>query len=74
MDLFVVAHTLGWFGKALILRDYWFCWIISIAFELCEYSLQHQLNNFAECWWDHVCIYLYDIPNVLINILFKVDT
>jgi len=18
-----------------------------------EYSLQHQLNNFAECWWDH---------------------
>ncbi|CEG66570.1 hypothetical protein RMATCC62417_03121 [Rhizopus microsporus] len=53
MDLFVVAHTLGWFGKALILRDYWFCWIISIAFELCEYSLQHQLNNFAECWWDH---------------------
>lgn len=74
MDLFVVAHTLGWFGKALILRDYWFCWIISIAFELCEYSLQHQLNNFAECWWDHVCICLYDIPNILINILFKVDT
>lgn len=54
MDIFVVAHAVGWFGKALILRDYWFCWIISIAFELCEYSLEHQLNNFAECWWDHV--------------------
>ncbi|KAI9478057.1 MAG: phosphatidylserine synthase 2 [Benjaminiella poitrasii] len=53
MDIFVVAHTVGWFGKALILRDYYFCWIISIAFELCEYSLEHQLNNFAECWWDH---------------------
>ncbi|CAO0789439.1 unnamed protein product [Mucor circinelloides] len=53
MDIFVVAHAVGWFGKALILRDYWFCWIISIAFELCEYSLEHQLNNFAECWWDH---------------------
>ncbi|KAG0767124.1 hypothetical protein G6F29_004134 [Rhizopus arrhizus] len=53
MDLFVVAHALGWFAKALILRDYWFCWIISVSFELCEYSLQHQLNNFAECWWDH---------------------
>lgn len=54
MDIFVIAHAVGWFGKALILRDYWFCWIISIAFELCEYSLEHQLNNFAECWWDHV--------------------
>lgn len=53
LDIFVIAHALGWFGKALILRDYWFCWIISIAFELCEYSLEHQLNNFAECWWDH---------------------
>ncbi|KIY51523.1 phosphatidylserine synthase 2 [Fistulina hepatica ATCC 64428] len=53
MDIFCIAHTLGWLGKALILRDYWFCWILSIAFELAEYSLQHQLANFAECWWDH---------------------
>ncbi|KAG7445614.1 PSS-domain-containing protein [Guyanagaster necrorhizus] len=48
LDVFCVAHTLGWFGKAMILRDYWFCWILSIAFELAEYSLQHQLANFAE--------------------------
>lgn len=27
LDIFCVAHTLGWFGKALILRDYWFCWV-----------------------------------------------
>ncbi|TFK34762.1 phosphatidylserine synthase 2 [Crucibulum laeve] len=53
LDIFCVAHALGWFGKAMILRDYWFCWILSIAFELAEYSLQHQLANFAECWWDH---------------------
>lgn len=53
VDVFCVAHALGWFGKAMILRDYWFCWILSIAFELAEYSLQHQLANFAECWWDH---------------------
>ncbi|ESK85418.1 phosphatidylserine synthase 2 [Moniliophthora roreri MCA 2997] len=53
IDVFCLAHTLGWFGKAMILRDYWFCWILSIAFELAEYSLQHQLANFAECWWDH---------------------
>ncbi|KJA23276.1 hypothetical protein HYPSUDRAFT_40085 [Hypholoma sublateritium FD-334 SS-4] len=53
VDIFCLAHALGWFGKAMILRDYWFCWILSIAFELMEYSLQHQLPNFAECWWDH---------------------
>jgi len=53
IDIFCLAHTLGWFGKALILRDYWFCWILSVAFELAEYSFQHQLANFAECWWDH---------------------
>jgi len=53
VDIFCLAHALGWFGKAMILRDYWFCWILSIAFELAEYSLQHQLPNFAECWWDH---------------------
>ncbi|KAJ6508243.1 phosphatidyl serine synthase-domain-containing protein [Mycena sanguinolenta] len=53
IDIFCVAHALGWFGKAMILRDYWFCWILSIAFELAEYSLAHQLPNFNECWWDH---------------------
>ncbi|KIY68453.1 PSS-domain-containing protein [Cylindrobasidium torrendii FP15055 ss-10] len=53
IDIFCLAHALGWFGKAMILRDYWFCWILSVAFELAEYSLQHQLANFAECWWDH---------------------
>ncbi|KAI9328322.1 phosphatidyl serine synthase-domain-containing protein [Zopfochytrium polystomum] len=52
-DIFVLAHTLGWFAKYLVLRDYWFCWILSVLFEVMEYSLQHQLPNFAECWWDH---------------------
>jgi hypothetical protein len=27
-------------------------WCISIAFELCEKTLQHWLPNFNECWWD----------------------
>ncbi|KAJ1670312.1 hypothetical protein EV182_008290, partial [Spiromyces aspiralis] len=53
IDIFVLAHSLGWFGKSLILRDHLICWILSISFELMEYSLQHQLPNFAECWWDH---------------------
>ncbi|KAG0241018.1 hypothetical protein BGX31_001522 [Mortierella sp. GBA43] len=53
LDVFVVAHTVGWFAKALVIRDYTFCWILSVMFEVMEYSLSHQLNNFEECWWDH---------------------
>ncbi|KAG9300619.1 hypothetical protein G9A89_005219 [Geosiphon pyriformis] len=53
MDIFVIYHMIGWYAKAVVLRDYWFCWILSIMFEVMEYSLQHQLPNFAECWWDH---------------------
>lgn len=53
LDEFVLAHIVGWYAKALILRDYWLCWILSVMFEVMEYSLQFQLPNFAECWWDH---------------------
>ncbi|TPX35235.1 hypothetical protein SmJEL517_g02309 [Synchytrium microbalum] len=53
LDIFVVAHSIGWFAKALVIRDYWLCWIMSVLFEVLEYSLEHQLPNFAECWWDH---------------------
>lgn len=27
VDIFALAHFLGWLGKALILRDYWLCWV-----------------------------------------------
>ncbi|KAJ1963754.1 hypothetical protein GGI12_001864 [Dipsacomyces acuminosporus] len=53
IDIFVLAHSLGWFGKALIIRNNTMCWILSVTFELLEYSLAHQLPNFNECWWDH---------------------
>ncbi|KAJ2159845.1 hypothetical protein GGF46_002736 [Coemansia sp. RSA 552] len=53
MDAFVLAHSLGWFGKTLIIRNSAMCWLLSITFELLEYSLAHQLPNFHECWWDH---------------------
>ncbi|KAI9350111.1 phosphatidyl serine synthase-domain-containing protein [Obelidium mucronatum] len=53
MDVFVLAHTFGWYAKSMVLRDPYICWILSIMFEFLEYSLEHQLPNFAECWWDH---------------------
>lgn len=51
-DEFVVAHTLGWWAKALIMRNYWMLWTCSIGFELMELTFQHWLLNFNECWWD----------------------
>jgi phosphatidylserine synthase 2 len=53
MDGFVVAHAVGWFCKTLIIRDFWMTNVLSVTFELLEYSLEHQLPNFSECWWDH---------------------
>ena len=54
MDGFVANHFIGWWLKTMVLRDYWICMIMSFLFELLEFSLQHQLPNFSECWWDHV--------------------
>jgi len=53
MDGFVIAHAMGWFCKTLIIRDFWMTNIMSVSFEFLEYSLEHQLPNFSECWWDH---------------------
>lgn len=51
--LLIVADWLCYL-QTLVLRDYWLCMVLSILFEVCEYTLQHQLPNFSECWWDHV--------------------
>ncbi|XP_060556439.1 phosphatidylserine synthase 2-like [Ruditapes philippinarum] len=53
MDGFVPTHFFGWWLKTLIIRDWWFCMVISLMFEVMEYTLEHQLPNFSECWWDH---------------------
>ncbi|XP_014673444.1 PREDICTED: phosphatidylserine synthase 2-like [Priapulus caudatus] len=53
IDCFVPSHFIGWYAKTLIMRDYWLCMVISIMFEVLEYTLEHQLPNFSECWWDH---------------------
>jgi len=52
IDIFVLSHFLGWLVKALILRDWLICWVISVQWELIEILFMHMLPNFAECWWD----------------------
>ncbi|GJQ08900.1 hypothetical protein GpartN1_g691.t1 [Galdieria partita] len=56
LDAFVVAHTLGWFVKALMIRDRVVLWLASSLFELLEYLLKGMLPNFNECWWDSIIL------------------
>eukprot|EP00227_Mantoniella_beaufortii_P018791 CAMPEP_0197595180 /NCGR_PEP_ID=MMETSP1326-20131121/22224_1 /TAXON_ID=1155430 /ORGANISM="Genus nov. species nov., Strain RCC2288" /LENGTH=390 /DNA_ID=CAMNT_0043161491 /DNA_START=275 /DNA_END=1447 /DNA_ORIENTATION=+ len=51
-DEFFIGHILGWYGKAIALRDRRLLWAYSIAFELMELTFKHWLRNFNECWWD----------------------
>lgn len=55
-DEFIIAHLLGWFGKAFLFRDVYISWAWSILFELCELTFAHILPNFAECWWDQIIL------------------
>jgi hypothetical protein len=52
-DIFFVAHFVGWIGKAIVFRDMKLTLTLSVMWEVVEYSFQHILGNFHECWWDH---------------------
>ena len=54
MDVFIGAHLVGWFFKALIIWNNLIVWTMSILFEIYEKTFRHWLTNFYECWWDHL--------------------
>ncbi|RZB43563.1 CDP-diacylglycerol--serine O-phosphatidyltransferase 1 isoform C [Glycine soja] len=55
-DEFVLAHVIGWWGKAILIRNQPLLWVLSIGFELVEYTFRHMLPNFNECWWDSIIL------------------
>lgn len=40
-DIFVVAHVVGWAGKAFMFRDFYLTMTVSFAFELMEYTFEY---------------------------------
>ncbi|CRH00690.1 phosphatidylserine synthase, putative [Plasmodium relictum] len=56
LDIFVIAHLLGWFIKGFAMRNFFLLNLNSVLFELLELKFQHLLPNFYECWWDHVIL------------------
>ncbi|XP_046686687.1 phosphatidylserine synthase-like [Homalodisca vitripennis] len=52
MDVFALAHFLGWAFKALLVRHLGILWAVSVMWEFTEIAFAHLLPNFVECWWD----------------------
>ncbi|XP_022190894.2 phosphatidylserine synthase 1 isoform X1 [Nilaparvata lugens] len=52
IDIFALAHFLGWAFKAVLVRHLGILWAISILWEFTEIAFAHLLPNFVECWWD----------------------
>jgi phosphatidylserine synthase 2 len=58
-DMHVIAHFLGYVFKMIIIRDVPLVWMVSLGFEWMELTFRHWLNNFHECWWDHLLFDLF---------------
>lgn len=58
-DVFILAHSIGYVAKTLILRDWRMVLVVSVGFEVVEVTFQHLLPNFRECWWDHVLLDIF---------------
>lgn len=56
LDIFAVAHFLGWAFKAILIRHLGILWATSIMWEVTEITFAHLLPNFVECWWDAVIL------------------
>ncbi len=50
-DEFVAAHAIGWAFKATMIRDVRISMLLSLLFELMEYTFTFLQPNFNECWW-----------------------
>ncbi|XP_058801027.1 phosphatidylserine synthase isoform X2 [Phymastichus coffea] len=56
MDVYAVAHFLGWAFKAVLIRHLGILWAISVMWEVTEIMFAHLLPNFKECWWDAIVL------------------
>ncbi|KDO26015.1 hypothetical protein SPRG_08668 [Saprolegnia parasitica CBS 223.65] len=49
----------GVWGKMCMFRDWRFCWVLAVAFELLELIFQFVIPDFQECWWDSLFMDLF---------------
>ena len=59
VDVFALAHFLGWILKAVLVRHVGILWTISVTWEITEVAFAHLLPNFVECWWDAIILDIF---------------
>lgn len=68
LDVYVLAHIIGYGTKAAILRDRASVWASAVAFEAAEFVLLRAapriFAQLAECWWDRFALDLL-VSNVI---------
>jgi phosphatidylserine synthase 2 len=52
LDVFVLAHSLGWWGKALLIRNTALLWAYSVGFELMEATFAVRAASFLFVKYD----------------------
>jgi len=50
IDEFVIAHSVGWAFKHMMIRDVRISLVLSTLWEFVEYTFEFVQPNFAECW------------------------
>lgn len=53
MDFYVFSHFVSYLCQTMIIRNVQTLILVSLQFELLEYTLEHHLASLSECWWDH---------------------
>ena len=59
LDVYVVAHAIGWVIGIFLWRSWEFCMFSSIFYEFLEVSFTNWLPNFSECWWDVIFLDIF---------------
>lgn len=52
LDEFVLAHSLGWWAKALLIRNTALLWVYSVMFELLELTFAVRCQSGGDKNWD----------------------
>jgi len=63
-DVHVFTHFFGWFVTTLALRDVTFSWICGFLWEIIEGTLEYNIPELKECWWDKAFMDLFGCNNL----------
>jgi len=64
LDVHVLTHFFGWFVTTLAVRDVTFSWVCGLIWEIIEGSLEHNIPELRECWWDKAFMDLFGCNNL----------